>query len=67
VLVVKDPVPDCVLLTVATLAVVVGLRVAVPVFVEIAEIEEDPVLLGLAPTVSDGVPVPVLSAVLLGV
>jgi hypothetical protein len=64
---VNDAVPDCVSLRVGILAVVVGLRVAVPVFVETAEIEEDPVLLGLAPTVSDGVPVPVLSAVLLGV
>jgi hypothetical protein len=64
---VNDAVPDCVSLRVAKLAVVVGLRVVVLVFVEIAEIEEDPVLLGLAPTVSDGVPVPVLSAVLLGV
>jgi hypothetical protein len=49
------------------MTVVVGLCVIVPVFVLTAEIEEDPVLLGLAPTVSDGVPVTVLSAVLLGV
>ena len=45
----------------------VFVRVTVLVFVETAVSVVDPVRLGLAPTVSDAVPVIVLSAVLLGV
>ena len=62
-----DSVPVLVRVAVATLAVVVALRVAVVVLVGSRVIEDVPVLLGLAPTVRDAVGVSVLAAVLLGV